>query len=853
MIRATIKGLLSRKVRLVLSGLSVVLGVMFVSGAFVLTDTLGRSFEQLFSNVFANTDVRVSPVSKVASGTEDGTVTINTATVDRLRDMKGVVSQADGIVLVDGARLIGANGKTVGSYGPPRFGVDWPSRAGVVVMRDGQAPTADDQIAINAGLAKAGGVKVGDRVGVLTPQSPTKQTFTIAGVYGFAGGRDSQGGSQEIAFTQPMAQRLMLGATGLFSNVDLKSAPGMSDDAVRDRVAAELGSAYQVQTGKQLADANTAQLTSALKFFNNILIGFAAVALFVSVFLILNTFSIIVAQRTRELALMRAMGASRRQVIGSVLLEAGVTGLVAAVLGLAAGVGIGALLAKLFSSLGGGGLELAPLGIPVAAWVGAFVVGVGVTVVAALIPALRASRIPPVAAMREASTQDRPLTRITVFGAAVFALGATALGLGLTDRAGGNDLWAILGGVLFAFIGTALLTPLVARPVSAAIGRLFAWSVPGSLGRLNAGRNPRRTAITAAALMVGIALITGVNTVLTSAKASITKIADDQAHVDLIISGDPGGGGPGVPPSYDRSVIDKAAAMHGVKSATALYESDALLNGGHEYVGAFTDESVVPGMFSLTPAAGSIASVADGQAIVDADSAQKQGLTVGSPLDIQLPRGEPLHLTLTGIYNKSDLISGFMLPISAVQNFRSVQPDMGFIQVDPGASVATIKSQVDSLLADSPEVSVTDRNGYLAQQSASADQVLTMVQILLALAILIAVLGVINTLALSVLERTRELGLLRAIGLSRAQTMRMITVEAVVISAFGALLGLVVGTGLGAAVVRALKNDGITELALPWTQLVTYLVLAGLVGVVAAALPAIRAARTNVLQAIAYE
>jgi putative ABC transport system permease protein len=850
MIRATLKGLLSRKLRLVLSALSVVLGVMFVSGAFVLTDTLGRSFEQLFNNVFANTNVQVSPVAKVTTGADDDLAgnTIPSAIVDRVRHIDGVAS-ADGVVVVDGARLIGANGKVVGSFGP-RLGVDWPSRAGVVVMRDGKGPRADDEIAINAGLATAGGVHVGDRVGVLTPRSTTKQMFTISGVYGFAGGRDSQGGSQEIAFTQPVAQQLMLGGTGVFSVVNAKDAAGVSDDAVRDRVATELGTAYQVKTGKQLADENTAQLDAGLKFFNNILIGFAAVALFVSVFLILNTFSIIVAQRTRELALMRAMGANRRQVIGSVLLEAGITGLVASVLGLGVGVGVGALLANLFGRLGGGGLEVAPLGIPAAAWISAFAVGVGVTIVAALIPALRASRIPPVAAMRESSTQDRSLTRVTVAGAAVLALGATALGLGLSNHAGDNPLWAILGGVLLAFIGTALLTPLVARPVSTAIGRLFAWSVPGNLGRLNAGRNPRRTAITAAALMVGIALITGVNTVLTSAKVSITKIANDQAHVDLIISGDPMSASL---PTYDPAVIDKASRLDGVRSVTALYEDGALVNGGHDFVGAFSDQSVVPGMFSLTAAAGDISKVGNGQSIVDADRARQLGLTVGSPVTVQLPRGEPLHLTLTGIYNKSDLISGFILPMSAVQDFRAVQPTMGFIQANPGAPIGTIKSKVDSLLADSPEVSVTDRNGYLAQQSASADQVLLMVQILLALAILIAVLGVINTLALSVLERTRELGLLRAIGLSRAQTMRMVTVEAVVISAFGALLGLVVGSGLGAAVVRALKNQGITELALPWTQLVTYLVLAGVVGVVAAVLPAIRAARTNVLQAIAYE
>jgi putative ABC transport system permease protein len=352
--------------------------------------------------------------------------------------------------------------------------------------------------------------------------------------------------------------------------------------------------------------------------------------------------------------------------------------------------------------------------------------------------------------------------------------------------------------------------------------------------------------------MVGIALITGVNTVLTSAKTSITKVANEQAHVDLIISGDPAMSG--MPPTYDKAVIDKASRMDGVQTATALYEDMVIVNRDHTFVGAFSDQSVVPGMFSLTAAAGDINHLGDGQAIVDVTYAKDHNLTVGSPLTVQLARrSEPVQLTLSGIYNKSDLINGFMLPVSLVPDFSVAQPALGFIQVKPGASVQAIKSQVDGLLADSPEVTVGDRSDYLNQQSAAADQVLLMVQILLALAILIAVLGVINTLALSVLERTRELGLLRAIGLSRAQTMRMVTVEAVVISAFGALLGLVVGSGLGTAVVRALKDQGITELSLPWTQMVTYLVLAGVVGVLAAVLPAIRAARTNVLQAIAYE
>jgi len=432
----------------------------------------------------------------------------------------------------------------------------------------------------------------------------------------------------------------------------------------------------------------------------------------------------------------------------------------------------------------------------------------------------------------------------------VFALGAAGLAAGLTDHAGGHALWAILGGVLFAFIGTALLTPLVARPVASLIGRIFAWSVPGTLGRLNAGRNPRRTAITAAALMVGIALITGVNTVLASATKSVITTADRQAHVDLIIAGDPGSDGLA---TFDPAVLDQAARLDGVQAVSGLYVDQALVNGGRQFVGAFTNEAVVPAMFSLGTAAGRIDSVADGQVIVDQPTATKLGLTVGSAVTVQLARGEPQRLTLSGIYTKSDLMSGFVLPESAVHGFSQKQPTEAFLQARPGASVPALKSQVDTLLKDSPEVTVGDRADYIAQQTQSANQVLTMVQILLALAILIAILGVVNTLALSVLERTRELGLLRAIGLGRAQTMRMVTVEAVVISVFGALLGLVVGVGLGTAVVRALDDQGIHQLALPWTQMATYLVLAGVVGVIAAALPAIRAARVNVLQAIAYE
>lgn len=849
MLRATLKSLLARKVRLVLSGLAVVLGVMFVSGAFVVTDTLGRSFDAVFSSAYSQTDVGVSAKPKVALSEMEGEQVpgnLPAATLDRVRSVPGV-ARATGVVSADGARLIGSNGKAITSFGPPQLGGNWTGEDDLVQLREGRGPTADTEIAVNATVAKAAKIKVGDRVGVLT--LAPKREFTLVGIFGYSGGRDSLGGVQQVAFTEPVAQQLMLGETGVYNSISVKAADDVRATALRDEVAAKLGDGYVVKTGKQLSDEASAGLKEGLAFFKNILLGFAGVALFVGIFLILNTFSIIVAQRTRELALMRAVGASRRQLIGSVLVEAIVIGLIAAVLGLGAGIGVGSLLAYAFGKLGGG-LTLAPVGVPVTAVASAFVVGLVVTVLAAVLPALRASRIPPVAAMQEVATPDRPLTRITVAGAIVGAAGGALLALGLTGKAGGNTLWTILGGVLVSFIGVALLTPLLSRPVVSVLGRLFSWSVPGKLGRLNSGRNPRRTAITAAALMVGIALVTGVTVILDSAKSSLTALAEDTIHAELVISGARTGPRP---PSFDPAVLDRAAALPGVKAVAGLYADMAAVNGKREYLAATSDVPALRDIFRVTPTAGSVDALGPNQLLVDSGRAKDLGLSVGSIVPVQLSRGDSHTYTVSGIYAKSDLFSGFVLPMQAAKDFAIPQPTQAYLQLTPGTSADQVQPKVEALLADSPEVSVADRGSFIKQQTSQFDSLLVMIQVLLALAILIAVLGIVNTLALSVLERTRELGLLRAIGLRRGQTMRMVTVEAVVISVFGALLGVVVGAGLGAAVVRALHDDGITDLVLPWSQMGVFIGLAAIIGVVAAVLPAIRAARLNVLGAIAHE
>jgi putative ABC transport system permease protein len=845
MLRATLKSLRSRKLRLALSGMAVVLGVMFVAGAFVLTNTLSRSFDSLFSTAFANVDVQVSGLAPIDEGVS---VSLPASLLDKVKAVSGVAS-ATGTIGTEGAIVVGHDGKAVSTYGAPRLGTNWRGDDGLARIRTGRAPQADNEIVVNAGLAKTADLHVGEQVPVITPQQ-AKTMYTLVGIFEYPGGRDSLGGETTVAFTDPVAAKVMLGESNVYSSINIKAASGTTPTQLRDRVVSTIGSGYRVDTGEQLAKSAASDIQSGLSFFNNILLGFAGVALFVGTFLILNTFSIIVAQRTRELALMRALGGSRRQMIGSVMTEALIIGTFASVVGLGLGIGVGAALAAVFGKVAGG-LQLAGIGVPAAAVIGAFAVGIGITLVAALLPALRASRIPPVAALQEVATPDRPLTKVTVSGAIITTIGAALLAWGLSGKAHDNTVYLVLGGVLISFIGVALLTPLLARPVVSVIGSIFSWSVPGKLGRINSGRNPRRTAITAAALMVGLALITGVNVILASATASLHHLGDTQVKADLIISGQQTSE---LPPTFDPAVLDKIKGLSGVQDVAGLYSDVALVNGKRTYVGATTDLPATIAMFpTMKTTEGTVGTLGAHQAVIDSDLAKSQNLHAGSSVTLQLSKGAAQTITVAGVYEKSDVFSGWVLSADVVKDFRVPQPSNGFIKVTDQAQLGSVKASVTQLLADSPMVNVTDRSGFIDQQTSQFNSILTMIQILLALAILIAVLGIVNTLALSVLERTRELGLLRAIGLRRAQAMRMVTVEAVVISVFGALLGLAVGTGLGSAVVRALKDQGFTSFALPWGQMVVYLVLAALVGVVAAILPAIRAARINVLGAIAYE
>ena len=850
MLRATIKGLLARKLRLLLSGLAVVLGVMAVSGSIVVTESLDRSFNTLFQTVNQNLDVQVTGAQYVAAGADGNDPVrqpIPAAVVAEVGAVPGV-AKAVGAVIVDGARVVGPDGRVLGGPGPPSFGVGWRGEVGFVELREGREPRTPAEVAISAGLAKQGGFTLGREIEVLTRQP--KRAFTVVGIFGYAGGRDSLGGETRVAFTEPVAQDLMLGQRDVFSAVNVLGAEGADPVQLRDAIQSRLGDSYVVRTRQQVAEEQAEDVTGFLGVIRNVLLGFAAVALFVGVFLILNTFSILVAQRTRELALFRALGASRPQLIQSVLVEAVVVGLLAGTLGLGAGVGIAALLRRVMEAFGGAQLPSAGVVVPLPAVISAYLVGVVVTVVAALAPALRASRIPPVAAMRDTEAAERPLGRLTLCGVVLLAAGAGAIGVALFGDTGATAP-LLLGGVLVTFVGVAMATPVVTAPVAGFLGHALSWSVPGNLGRRNAIRNPRRTAITAVTLTIGIALVAGVSVLATSLKASFEDMVRQSLSAELVISGeDIDQRGQAV---FDPSVIDRARAVDGVRTAVAIH-TDIAQVGGETIEVAAGDLPPMADILALRAAAGELRALGPSEIVVDEEFAASHHATPGRTVRIATQRGGPRDYTVAGVFKESRVLPGpvVMAPAAAAQ-FRSPGASFGYIALHDGADATTVEDAVRRLLADNPEVGVRGQAAYVQQLASQVDSTVALLYILLGLSIVIATLGIVNTLALSIVERTRELGLTRAIGMPRRQVAAMITAESVVISLFGALLGTALGVALGAAVARALSDDFVPVLAIPWGQIAVFLGLAVSIGLVAAVVPAVRAARTDVLRAIAYE
>lgn len=836
MLRATFKSLRARKLRLILSAASIVLGVSFVAGAFVLTDSLGRVFDDLFATTSRNVAVDVSPqtVSSDSGNGIGGGKVLPAALVDKIKAVDGV-EEVSGQVS-GSAQLVDKLGKVVGTGGAPTLGFNWAESRRLFTgkISAGTAPQTGDEIAINRALAEKTGYQVGDVAPVLT-DAPLK-SYTIAGIVEYDG-KGSFAGETSIFFDTPTAQRI-LNSPGGYSEISVAAKDGVSQADLRDRVAKVLPPGVKAVTGEKLAKDQASAVKKGLGFFNTFLLTFALIALFVGAFIIFNTFSMLVAQRTRELALMRALGASRGQVNRAVLLEAVVVGLISSVIGLVLGIGVALGLKALFGVFGAV-LPDGPTIVAARTVIAAFLVGTLVTAAAALMPARRAGRVAPIAALRDAATPDRSLRRQTIGGLVLLVLGGAAMAKALID--GGLPLLG--GGTLLTFVGIAMLSPLVSRPVASIVGRLFSRKLPGRLGRDNAVRNPRRTAATAAALMIGVALISAVSVLGASLKSSVAVATQQAIGAEFVLNVQGAG--------FPDDVFTKVKAQPGVKDAVGIKFDAARIASKEKFVTALPS-SALGDLVTVQTIDGSAKLGAD-SILLSENAAKEQKVKPGSTMSVLLARTGVHKLRVEGVYKANQLLGDYLVSDAQADGFTSQRNAAGLVSLAAGADAATVRKGLEAAVAAYPNVTVEDQSEFVAAAAEQVNQIVTIINILLGLSVLIALLGVINTLALSVIERTRELGLLRAVGMARKQVKRMIRVEAVLICAFGGLLGLIVGAAFGVALQQALKGQGVTELGFPVVTLLVYLVGAALAGVLAAWLPARRASRLNVLEAIATE
>ncbi|HEY9374493.1 ABC transporter permease [Streptomyces sp.] len=844
MFRTALRNVLAHKARLLMTVLAVMLGVAFVSGTLVFTDTLSNAFRNQSAKSYDDVAVAVG----ARPNPEDAAKTpgLSQQVLDKIGKVKGVESatgRVDGFAGVadkDG-KLIGVGWSNKGTnFAPGKDGQD-----AAYDFTDGSGPTAAGQVALDKETAAKGGYKVGDAVRVAT-NGPVAE-YTLSGVFTTEDGAVNAGGSL-ILFDTAEAQKLYL-KPGWFSDATVTAAPGADDTELVDEIVPLLPKFATAQTGQALADQQAEEIESGLGALKQVLLGFAAIALFVGVFLIANTFTMLVAQRTKELALMRAVGASRRQITRSVLIEAFLVGLIASVVGYCLGIG---LATGLRSGMSAFGLKVpdGPLILGAAPIVAALAVGVIITMVAAYLPGRRAAKIPPVAAMSSvhAVATVKSLVLRNSIGGAITALGALLIVTG-ASKAGDTGRMLVGGGAFCALVGVIILIPLLSRPVIALLKPVLkGFGVAGKLAGQNAVRNPRRTGATASALAIGLTLVTGLSVLGATVGSALDKATVDQVKADYMVTMADGAG-----PGLDGSALTALKKAPGV-SAVSPQQS-----GYFEIKGDFQSASgVTPGdvekVLNLKTVGGDLGSLAQGQVAVAESTAKKQGWKVGDALPVVFGDKAKATLKVGAVFEGSEFVSPFVLD-SKILDAHEEKPFIPqiFVRMDGGESTANEGALVKAL-GDNPAMTVMDKQDIRDAFGGPINMLLNIMYGLLAMALIIAVLGVVNTLAMSVFERQQEIGMLRAIGLDRRRVKRMVRLEAVVISLFGAVVGIGLGSFLGWAVGETFKSSlpGYA-LVLPWDRIGIFLVLAGLVGVLAALWPARSAARLNMLSAIKAE
>ncbi|MFG2141602.1 ABC transporter permease [Streptomyces sp. NPDC048650] len=847
MFRTALRNVLAHKARLLMTVLAVMLGVAFVSGTLVFTSTISDAFQKSSEKGYDNVDVAIRPhASGHAAGRPGAAPRLDQKLLDAASRAPGAAS-ATGTVsgftaIADKKGELIGNGFSTrgGNYFPGQDGKD-----GRYPLRDGAAPKGPHEFALDAHTADKAGYEVGDTVRMSVDGPVREQRLT--GIYTTDDGTVAAGGSLAL-FDNATAQKLFA-TPGEYSEIDVKAANGTSQTALKAAVDKVLPKDAEATTGKKLAGDQAEQIAQGMDGMKTALLAFAGIALFVGIFIIANTFTMLVAQRTRELALMRAVGASRRQVTRSVLIEAFLVGAVAAVAGLAAGVGIGAGLRALMGNTGAS-VPDGPLVVSPSTVLASLVVGIVITVLAAWLPGRRAAKIPPVAAMNSvhAAATTKSLVVRNTLGALFAGAGAAAV-LVATGMDDGKALMG--GGAALLLIGVFILTPLLSRPLIALTSPVLRmFGISGKLARQNAVRNPRRTAATASALMVGLTLITGLTVIAGSVQQGIDKMATASLKADYVVS-------MASQSPLSPEVAEKLGDLDEVTASSPLRNSPARIGTGTgtgtEYLTGVNGKDFDK-VTRLDFTEGSLGALRGDRTVVDDATAKEKGWHPGSRFPVTFEDGKKGTLTVSGVYQGNQMIKGIILDNATLAPHQKQITDMQVMVKTADGATAASKESLVKALGKNPAITVADKKDVSDGIAQVFTLMLNMLYGLLAMAVIVAVLGVINTLAMSVFERSQEIGMLRAIGLDRRGIKRMVRLESLVISLFGGVLGIGLGVFFGWAAGELIAGSLDTyELVLPWGRMGLFLALAAVVGVLAALWPARRAAKLNMLDAIKAE
>ena len=859
MIKVALRGLAGRKLRAALTGIAIVLGVAMISGTYILTDTVESAFTNLFTESYAGTDAIVSGRGPDISidGEKPPDPPVDASLLDVVRGADGVALATGSVADESSTKLLTSEGEAVSSEGWPTlgFGIDTApafAQFNPLNLYEGRWPAAADDVVIDAGTVDKQGWEIGDTVQISTLQP--KRAFTLVGVAQY-GDVDSLGGLSFTVFTIPTAQEL-LGREGQYDAISVAATEGVTEDELVAAIKPVLPQDAQVVSATAEAQEQTDEVGEFTKFFRYFLLAFAGIALFVGAFVIFNTFSITVAQRTREFATLRTIGASRRQVLGSVILESLVIGLVASLVGLGLGVLLAEGIQALFKRLGAD-FPTADRVFATRTVVVSLIVGVGITLLAGLFPAIRATRVPPIAAVREGATlpQSR-FHRLTPWIAGVFvvvALLALARAM-FTDELGtGDRLLSIAGGVLLLFLGVAMISSHLVKPIARVVG-LPARSAGGVAGRLasgNAVRNPSRTAATAAALMIGIALVSFIATLTNGMKTSNRAAIEEQVIADYVVTSQDGY------TPFVAAASDALAASSVPELVTSVRSDGGLVDGDSIGIGGIEPETIAAAyVFDWRDGDdGVLATLGTKNAVVSSNYAEDHDIGVGSVLTLRSTADRTAKVTVVGTFEPPPFypLLGSVNVSSELFDSLYDRPRNRWTWANAaGESTDEARAQMEAAIAGYPDTQLETREEWIDREEADFNEFITFLYVMLTLAVFVSVFGMINTLVLSVYERTREIGMLRAIGMTRRQVRRMIRQESIITALIGAALGLPLGIFLAVLVNRALSQFDV-RFSIPWVQLIVLTIVAIVIGILAAIMPARRAAKLNPLEAIAYE